>query len=131
LWIDINKYVKNKVDIEHMAMLIDNIDEDDKKILEEILHKPKCNDLLRAYLKYKGQEIINLAISKFGKDCSEYLKVGTGTSFYTGKIATKISIYDARDRCSYSYDVLEVDDILCRIDKQMEINRNLNHKGGN
>jgi len=56
-WDDVFRYKKGEKDIEYMADLIDSIDEEDKDIVEDILKKPRCNNLYRKYEDFKYNKL--------------------------------------------------------------------------
>jgi len=79
LWNDILSYHDNKKDISDIAVLIENIDIiEDRRIVVDILRKPKCSDILKRYVEYKtsdNKKQINLYIEMF-KNIGAELKYG-------------------------------------------------------
>lgn len=66
-WIDVNKYKLGKVNIEHMTLLIDSIQGEDRKILLDILKKPKCILLYNDYKEHEKKSYID-RILKLAKE---------------------------------------------------------------
>lgn len=77
-WNDIFKYRKGDVTIEHIAMIIDSIDEnEDKRIVNLILNKEICINVYKDYMEYKlhrkFKEIKNYIINKFGNEALQFI----------------------------------------------------------
>ena len=124
LWIDINKYQKCELNIDYMVNLIDCIDEEEKEIVEIILNKSKCTDLLKAYLDYKCKSIYDRLLKTcklyFGENHEEYITSNVGYSHYAKKITGEIQIHDIKERSYYSYNVLKDNNIIEKATKYLD-----------
>lgn len=67
-WDDVFRYKSGEVDIEHMAMLIDNIDGDERYVVNMILKKSMCSQLYKDYKDYKSQDCVHYFEEIMGKD---------------------------------------------------------------
>lgn len=111
-WIDVNKYIKREVDIDYMVDIIDIIEDQDREVIEEILNKPKCIDLLEKYITKKVDNIykvISLNVeNKLGEDYIRYIDKFIGTRGYSSnkRMLGEIKIKDISDSCFCSYDVV-------------------------
>jgi len=110
-WIDVNKYTKKEVDIDYMVDLIDIVEDKDREIIEEILNKPKCIDLLEKYVNKKVEDVYKIvfknAETKLGEDYEQYIEKSIGRRTYTPKtVIGNIKVKDISDNCFCSYDVV-------------------------
>lgn len=111
-WIDINRYIKKEVDIDYMIDLIDIVEDKDKEVIEEILNKPKCVDLLEKYLDKKVNDIYeNIylnAENKLHDNFLQYIDKFVGTIGYSSnkRWLGEIKIKDITDGCFCVYNVL-------------------------
>jgi len=125
LWVDINKYHKGEVNIDHMVSLIDYIEDEEKEIVETILNKSRCIDLLKAYLEFKCKsiyyELLEIFKQQLGDGCEGIITTKVGYDTFYNKITGKILIHDASDNSYCSYDVLKETDIKEKIIKYIEI----------
>lgn len=78
LWSDVLKYRKGERDINYMVDLIDCIEGEERKVVYEILEKPKCVEILNRYVQTKTNEIfvhiINFIKNKYDIKYIEYIK---------------------------------------------------------
>ena len=110
-WIDVNKYTKREVDIDYMVDLIDIVEDQDREIIQEILNKPKCIDLLEKYVNKKVEDIYKIvsinAETKLGCEYEQYIEKSIGNHRYTPKTRFgNIRVKDISDNCFCSYDVV-------------------------
>jgi hypothetical protein len=131
-WDDVLRYKNGKVDIEHMTFLIDNINEEDREIVNILLSKKSCTNIFEEYINNKLNKCYSIIMNKIKVKYDEmYLKyINSYVAYdpyniYDENIHGYIKVYDEEEHCSESYDIdrnsmNDIIDSICKI-----INRNI------
>ena len=130
-WNDVLRYKVNKVDIEHMTNLIENIDSEDRDIVNLILNKSKCTIVLKEYIANKLEKV-RIAIENnirenYEEEFVDWFKYSIDYDGYYHSYSGEIAMYSACAGYSKRYDI-ESSTLEEIVEKSKEyIEKNLKH----
>jgi hypothetical protein len=107
-WDDVFRYKKGEVDIKHMTIMLDSIDDKDKEMVNKILSKKSCNQLALDYINYKLENTFKYIKSNISVDDSKYMITTSSIkkSYLSDSLTANIEFRDVKENSISSYDIM-------------------------
>ncbi|WP_206207756.1 zinc-ribbon domain containing protein [Virgibacillus profundi] len=134
-WEDVFRYKKGEVDIEHLTLVIDVIDGEEKDLVYHILNKQSCANVYKDYLNYKQEVVFNELLREYNSEKSGYYAEKSGfvnswaTKYWTKKIEIRneSGFYKGYDILKYTANEINdsVRNIIIEIKKKEQIQKDI------
>lgn len=108
-WNDVFRFKKGEIDISDLAIVIDSVDKEDKEILDKILSKNMCQNILSEYLQYKLNNHFSIILNEIKKNHKqehlEFIKAEVTNDYYYNVLKGYILILHKDENCWHKYEM--------------------------